>query len=817
MNRLFLAVICALTCLSCAELDPAQKAQVAFDDQKYLEAVPLFKAAIAAAEPAEAPALQAQLGLTLFLAGKPDKAQDALNKAITSGNGAVAALAQRYLGRMHMEAGRLKAAAKAFDAAYPWLLKNGPQTELLKLQVNRAALAWSREEFEHAWTIYADVYQRAHTLDLPILRANGLDGLGMLLTHAGEFQAADHLHAQAVAIYDAQGNWASKGAAMGSRALAALAQGTPEGRKQAKIYARAVQKAAERTGMAMLTLQATLLDALIAHDDGAIERAVQQADAVRKAAPEAGGAALVEEADIVALKALAKGEKWAEFNRRAATYAPRRDENRAIFESLQARAALHDNNPVEARRLLRSSIERFEGFRRLLGAEHLSASFVWERAYAYEQLLTLLVDAGETDAALTLIGRIKARSFANALRNPTARINDKPQAGLPGDRITQRVKLRFSLDPIPEPVTPKVVQSKLPAGVTIIEYYMLPKQLLVFWIDAERVEMARVTVAASALGTTVSTMLDAVRRDSAEHHAPMQQLGKWLLDPIANRLNQSSPEQVLVVVPHRDLHPIPFEALPWAGELLVDRFPVVSAANLTAVHRALTTPPRPAGATLAVGDTHTNLPGARHEAEEVAKRFDGQLLLGSAASESVVLKAMRDAAILHFAVHGVRPDPHAPAYLQLAPDSRDDGKMHADELAACELKADLVVLSVCDSARGRPNQGDEIVGVIDRAFLQAGARSVVASRWPVHDAASVLFMREFYARLRTKKTVIQAFHGAQLALRRKQAHPAQLGPLLDKLDGSRVRGLTAAPVKPLPKDFAHPYYWATFSLRGAWK
>ena len=130
---------------------------------------------------------------------------------------------------------------------------------------------------------------------------------------------------------------------------------------------------------------------------------------------------------------------------------------------------------------------------------------------------------------------------------------------------------------------------------------------------------------------------------------------------------------------------------------------------------------------------------------------------------------------------------------------------------------------MCDSASGRGEAGDEIPWVVDRAFLEAGARTVVASRWPVHDAASVLFMRNFYAALTTPGpgatplgSRIDAFRRAQLALRNGRARPEELGPLLALLDGPR--GVHDAPVPGgRLKDFTHPYFWATFSLRGAWR
>lgn len=810
MTRLILLAVIALLALSCGELDPTERAEAAFDARDYTQAATLFKAALKQADPTEVPRLQARLGLTLSLKRDAAGAQAALEGAIAAGDGPVVALARRYLGRLHADAGRHEAADAAFDAAYDWYLKHGPETELLKLQIQRASLALGREQFEHAWSIYADIHQRAVRIGDESLQANGQQGMGILLSNAGEFDAAVDQLTQAAQRFEALGNPTSAGMCYGSLALIALGEDPPD-IKQARVYAKKARSAADATTHADLAVQAILLPAMIALAEGDWQAAVQQADATLAA--KRGAPFLTEAAELVALKALVKGGDWAAFQTRAASYGPKQDENRAIFEALKGRVALKTGKLAEARRVLTAAVERFERFRSTLSAEHLSAAFNRERAEAYELLLGLLVDAGETHAALSLINQIKARSFATALRVPGVSLR---RVGMPDQRTEQRALLRFAEAPAPDPIDPRVVQRALPPDVTLIEYYILPDRLLIFWIDAERVELEQVEVADAAVQQAVNDTLHGVRRAGRDHRAPSTRLGAWLLDPIAERLNKTGADRVLVFVPHRGLHPVPFEALPWAGEMLVDRFPIVSAANLTAVHRALTQPAQASDAMLTVGDAKQNLPGARFEAQEVAQRFAGQALLGTAARESVVKTAMQDAGLLHFAVHGVRPN-DAPAYLELAPDSGDDGRLNADELAAARIKANLVVLSVCDSARGKPDTGDEIVGVIDRAFLKAGARSVVASRWPVHDAASVLFMREFYKRLGAKESVLRAFHGAQLALRRKQARPEHLGPDAGTLDGSRVRGMRAVPRRSMPTDFAHPYYWATFSLRGAWQ
>lgn len=828
LGVLCLTLAACLGCLACAEVPPGDAAELAFDAKDYPRAAQLFEAALNEA-PSDAQAgLHARLGLTLsFLKGRTGDAERHLEQAVAGGDAATAAQANRYLGRLRANAGKIEDAIAAYDAAHAWLVEHGPELDLIKLQVHRAALAWQRDDFEGAWRIYADVYQRATTHEAPTLQANGLDGMAMLLGYAGEFKAADELYEQALRIYGAAGKTASAGRAIGNRALLAIADGRID---DARALADRARATGEETGMIALRLQGQLVRAMADVDDEDWASALDAAQAVVKAAPKDGlGAYFAQEARVVALQALAGGGRWARFDKEIKGFAPSSVENQSLVATLKARRALARSDVGAARAHLETAISKFEAVRDKLGVEHLGSVFTRERTQAYELLIGLLVDADDADAALRVIGSVKARTFAAALSDEApaadARSTDAGGAGgradapigLPDARVIQRVHLRFALAPAPAAADPVALRTALPPDVAVIEYYALPDRLLVFWIDAGQTQVRSVPVARAELAKTVDAMLTGVRNGGTEHVAPMATLGGWLLDPIATQINDAGAAlQALVVVPHGPLHPIPFEALPWAGALLVDRTAVVSAANLTAVQSALTAPPRPQRTVLAVGDPRKNLPGARREAEEVASRFEGPALLGSAAQETAVRRAMRGADLLHFAVHGVRPDPTAAAYLELAPDSGQDGRLYADELANERIKAALVVLSVCDSARGRPNRGDEIVGVIDRAFLRAGARSVVASRWPVHDAASVLFMRHFYDGLRAGKPVLQAFHGAQLALRRKQAQPAQLGPLLAQLDGSRVRGVRLAGAA-LPKDFAHPYFWAAFSLRGAWR
>jgi CHAT domain-containing protein len=142
------------------------------------------------------------------------------------------------------------------------------------------------------------------------------------------------------------------------------------------------------------------------------------------------------------------------------------------------------------------------------------------------------------------------------------------------------------------------------------------------------------------------------------------------------------------------------------------------------------------------------------EVLSIANSFEGAAetvtLLAKDVSEAAI-KAMNLAAfnILHFAVHGIH-DTNYPAGSALVLGSQvnesEDGMLQAWEIARMQLKADLVVLSACNTAMGRSFRHDEISDLVP-AFLLAGARTVVGSIWPLEDRSTAHLMTRFYAYL----------------------------------------------------------------------
>jgi CHAT domain-containing protein len=151
--------------------------------------------------------------------------------------------------------------------------------------------------------------------------------------------------------------------------------------------------------------------------------------------------------------------------------------------------------------------------------------------------------------------------------------------------------------------------------------------------------------------------------------------------------------------------------------------------------------------------------------------------------------------VVYFATHGLLPEPGAclpePALLTSVGDGMSDGLLDVGKIIGLKLNADLVVLSACDTGSstlaGEQDAGGlggagESLGGLTRAFIYAGARSLLVSHWKVDSAATVRLMSSMF----------------------QSGQPTQDG------------GLQAASLKLMDSDdqYSHPYYWAAFTVVG---
>jgi CHAT domain-containing protein len=161
------------------------------------------------------------------------------------------------------------------------------------------------------------------------------------------------------------------------------------------------------------------------------------------------------------------------------------------------------------------------------------------------------------------------------------------------------------------------------------------------------------------------------------------------------------------------------------------------------------------------------LPYARRSLERIGAMFpEGErtVLCGANATKQALRATpLERYRYLHFATHGWL-DPDAPQHfgLRLSPAGEDGGLLYLDEIFSLRLGAELVVLAACESGRGELVGGEGLVSVA-RAFLYAGARSLVVSLWEVGDRSTAELMEAFYAELRQGRPVPDALRRTKLA------------------------------------------------------
>ena len=181
------------------------------------------------------------------------------------------------------------------------------------------------------------------------------------------------------------------------------------------------------------------------------------------------------------------------------------------------------------------------------------------------------------------------------------------------------------------------------------------------------------------------------------------------------------------------------------------------------------------------------LPATRPEVQAIGTTQ----LLSKEASESGLLRALMHRTrwrSVHFACHGlVNPEQPMLSALALSADQHNDGFLTALEIFGMKVPSDLVVLSACDTAKGRIYKTEGIAG-LTRAFMFAGAPRVICSLWKVDDEATMALMTKFYE-------------------------------LWKPSDGSEGLGVAAALQQAQAfirsqEKWRHPYYWAAWVLWG---
>ncbi len=428
-------------------------------------------------------------------------------------------------------------------------------------------------------------------------------------------------------------------------------------------------------------------------------------------------------------------------------------------------------------------------------------------------VLRAMAEAREEDAAETTDLRRKLAEAEQAYNDYLSQVRkeNKEQASL------------MSV----EPLTLKEVQERLDPETTMLEYFVSGDNVWLWVVEKDRVEFVSTTVARKDLVTKVTELRDTIYQfgEKDRFSALSQELYNLLIQLALPHIKGKE----LIIVPHDVLHYLPFQALlDPDGHYLIEKYPLyyLSSASLlkftTEKRKALgslTTTLSQLGKVLALGnpdlgDPKMNLQYAESEAQEIQKLYpQATVLLEKEATKAKAEEISPTDDIVHFATHAQlnENDPLSSAIL-LAKGGKEDGRLEAREIFGMNLKANLVVLSGCETALGKLSTGDELVG-LTRAFIYAGTPSVVASLWNVDDGSTAVLMASFYKNLKTMSKA-EALRQAQLELIRGQGR----SDLLAKRGVGGIGKLGETPASQSSSEntvsTSDPYFWAPFILVG---
>ncbi|MDR5734121.1 CHAT domain-containing protein [Caballeronia sp. LZ025] len=435
------------------------------------------------------------------------------------------------------------------------------------------------------------------------------------------------------------------------------------------------------------------------------------------------------------------------------------------------RAYLALGDRRKARDAWLAALDESESIRARFRSDEFKTGLFSDTQTVFEEAIALVVEDGDYAQAWTLSEKSRSRALLDVVRNRLAANVDE----------TQLNGRALSLDD---------VRAALKPGEAIVEFHGLTDRMIAWVVRPDGIQGFTLPIARKDMALAVNDFRSAIVRGRPRALTYGAKLDALLIAPLGLR-----PGERLIIVPNGALHYMPFQALRNANGFLIQRHALALAPSASIAVQLVRRPQRIASDLVAFGNPRIapefDLPGAEAEVRAISPLFAKReaFLQGD-----VTRKTFSDNApagrIVHVATHA-QADTIDPLHSRvlLAPATQPaDGPdpMLAQDIY--NLKFDsvaLVTLSACETALGRIERGDEIMG-FTRAFFYAGASALLVSMWPVADESTALTMRTFYGSLTKGAEAVDAMRDAQLAV----------------LANSK---------------FAHPFYWAPFDLIGNWR
>ena len=401
--------------------------------------------------------------------------------------------------------------------------------------------------------------------------------------------------------------------------------------------------------------------------------------------------------------------------------------------------------------------QRVSADRNILSADERKAESALEQDIVVinRKLLELRTDPANQESQLAEVER-ELREKRRALQTFTTELRIK------------HPELLLTRGALPRPTLAET-QKLIPDDGAIVEYIAMSDAIWVVVLTRTGApRIVRIDVDYDDLQQRVKKFASRIAQRDLTVDAESRKLYELLFGPIESLVGAKA---MLCVIPDADLWHLPFYALVAPdGRYLIERTAVFYAPSRSflawyAEHSATSTDragllvlanPRLAEGTTKMAraiqrdESLGPLPNAEHEAHRLEEMYRGATVVtGERATEEFLKRNAARYRIIHLATHAVFDDTF-PLYshmlLATGRGSGEDGVLEAREIMNLDLDADLVVLSSCETGRGRVRGGEGLIGM-SWALLVAGCPTAVVSQWKVGSAGTADLMIEFHRRL----------------------------------------------------------------------
>lgn len=471
----------------------------------------------------------------------------------------------------------------------------------------------------------------------------------------------------------------------------------------------------------------------------------------------------------------------------------------------------------QAIKLLKDAVGIMEKQRSELVIDTLKETYMFNRQVLYEALIELLAKEGDYKGAFETAERAKSRVLVDLLAG-----RDIGRTPLETELITQNEKyiremtdgyrkmlsatdeddsvFKSALDKIEksqaghrdviikikeqneelyslisvEPPDADLISKLIDENTTLFSYYVTDKVLYIWAVTRDRIHLERIKINKEDVFRLVSSFNNAI---AAKNKKQTSVLSEKIYDTFLKPVIPFVKGDTVCFIPHGPLHYLPYAAMSYKGQYLIDGFSIFSLPGAGVLKYIQKKHPFRGLKVLAfgnpdLGSKQLDLPYAREEVENIKKIIpDADVYLGAGATKQKATELLGKYDIVHFATHGffIEEAPMSSG-LWLSAGGGGNGKLTAAEIFKLRFKGWAVVMSACKTALGLSSTGTEIMG-LNRSFLYAGSPSVVGTLWNIDDKSTAVFMDIFYKNIKKNEEIADSLRKTQQEMIRRGYSP----------------------------------------------